>query len=330
MNNERIQYLLSKYISDTITSDEFEEMKTFVNISDDEKLYAELSSLWKNYSTNKNIYIHESIQILQSIEKYTRSQIIKKPVMLLKRIAAILLLPLICTSTTYLYMNEQAQPQIYSKVIIQAEDGHRAKVILPDGTNVQLNSGSYLSYPQKFGKKTREVELSGEAFFNVTKDTEKKFIVHTEYINIEVLGTTFNVYSYENENTIEMVLLSGHVKINTNHAPYQTIDVKPHEKIFYDKQLKHLKVKKTEARFETAWLRDELVFRSEKLKNVFSKLERKYGITIRKERFKQDNDLFTGSFGNNEITEVLNILKSHYNFTYKVIGNEIIIYGENK
>ena len=193
---------------------------------------------------------------------------------------------------------------------------------------MNLNSGSYISYLQSFGKKVREIKLSGEAFFEVTKDPKKKFIVNTEYINIEVLGTTFNVYAYEKENTVEMVLLTGQVKINTNKAPYQSYYVKPNEKISLDKQSGTLKIKKTDARFETAWLRDEMVFRSERLETVFDKLERKYGVTIQYENFKQENDRFTGSFNNEELTGILDILKIHYHFTYKVLGNRIIIYGE--
>lgn len=212
--------------------------------------------------------------------------------------------------------------------MVEAQNGHRAAVILPDGSKVNLNSGSYISYQQSFGKKAREVKLSGEAFFEVTKDPKKKFIVHTEYINIEVLGTTFNVYAYERENTVEMVLLTGKVKINTNKAPYQSYYVKPNEKISLDKQSGSLKIKKTDARFETAWLRDEMVFRSERLETVFDKLERKYGVTIQYDNLKQDNDRFTGSFNNEEITGILDILKIHYHFSYKVQGNKIKIYGD--
>lgn len=328
MNDKRTYYLLSKYISNSITTKEFEELKRCINISDDEKLYEELSLLWKSYSSSEKLFTKELDQIFYSIEKQTHIDLLHRSTMRLMRIAATLLLPLLCSVATYLYMDNQEQTFINNQMTILAENGHRAAVILPDGTNVKLNSGSHLSYPQKFGKKTREVNLSGEAFFNVTKDPEKKFIVHTKHINIEVLGTTFNVYSYESENTVEMVLLSGHVKIKTNQSPSQIIYAKPHEKVSYDKQSGLVNIKKTEARFETAWLRDELVFRSEKLENVFYKLERKYGVTIRKEKFAQGNDLFTGSFGNEDLTHILNILKTHYNFKYKVFGNEIKIYGE--
>ena len=328
MTHERTQYLLTRYISNSITKEELEELKIQINISDDEKVLYELSALWENHpieDIQDPSILREALKI---IEINTRTQTIRKQLRFLLRIAGILLLPVLCTLATYLYMDKQTQPFINNKVIVEAQNGHRAAVILPDGLKVNLNSGSYISYLQSFGKKVREIKLSGKAIFEVTKDPKKKFIVNTEYINIEVLGTTFNVYAYEKENTVEMVLLTGQVKINTNKAPYQSYYVKPNEKISLDKQSGTLKIKKTDARFETAWLRDEMVFRSERLETVFDKLERKYGVTIQYENFKQENDRFTGSFNNEELTGILDILKIHYHFTYKVLGNRIIIYGE--
>ena len=304
MTHERVQYLLTKYISDSTTKEELEELKIHINISDDEKVLSELSVLWENHPTEKIQDPSVLKEAFKIIEVNTRTQTIRKQLNVLLRIAGILLLPVLCTLVTYLYMDKQVQPFINNQVMVEAQNGHRAAVILPDGSKVNLNSGSYISYQQSFGKKAREVKLSGEAFFEVTKDPKKKFIVHTEYINIEVLGTTFNVYAYERENTVEMVLLTGKVKINTNKAPYQSYYVKPNEKISLDKQSGSLKIKKTDARFETAWLRDEMVFRSERLETVFDKLERKYGVTIQYDNLKQDH------------------------FSYKVQGNKIKIYGD--
>ena len=328
MTHERVQYLLTKYISDSTTKEELEELKIHINISDDEKVLSELSVLWENHPAEKIQDPSVLKEAFKIIEVNTRTQTIRKQLNVLLRIAGILLLPVLCTLVTYLYMDKQVQPFINNQVMVEAQNGHRAAVILPDGSKVNLNSGSYISYQQSFGKKAREVKLSGEAFFEVTKDPKKKFIVHTEYINIEVLVTTFNVYAYERENTVEMVLLTGKVKINTNKAPYQSYYVKPNEKISLDKQSGSLKIKKTDARFETAWLRDEMVFRSERLETVFDKLERKYGVTIQYDNLKQDNDRFTGSFNNEEITGILDILKIHYHFSYKVQGNKIKIYGD--
>ena len=279
MTKERAQYLLSKYISSSITTKEFEELKIHINISDDEKVLSELSALWESYPTENIPDLPALKESFKIIEANTHRKIIQKQFRILLRIAGLLLLPILCTLATYLYMDKQ-MPYINNRVSVEAPNGHRAAIILPDGSKVNLNSGSRISYQQDFGKETREVKLCGEAFFDVTKSPKKKFIVHTEYMNIEVLGTTFNVYTYEKENMVEMVLLTGQVKISTIKAPYQSYYVKPNEKISLDKQSGSLQIRKTDAHFETAWLRNEIIFRSERLETIFSKLERKYGVTI--------------------------------------------------
>ena len=165
MTHERTQYLLTRYISNSITKEELEELKIQINISDDEKVLYELSALWENHpieDIQDPSILREALKI---IEINTRTQTIRKQLRFLLRIAGILLLPVLCTLATYLYMDKQTQPFINNKVIVEAQNGHRAAVILPDGSKVNLNSGSYISYLQSFGKKVREVKLSGEAFF---------------------------------------------------------------------------------------------------------------------------------------------------------------------
>lgn len=319
---------MTRYISNSISKEELGELRARINTSGDPILLSELSVLWEQQPDEKirNTYIlNEAFQV---IEHHTHTHTIRQHYRTFLRVAGILLLPLLCTVATYLYMDKQISPYLDNQVVVEAGYGERAGVVLPDGTRVSLNAGSHISYPQRFGKKVRQVKLSGEAFFEVAKNKGKKFIVHTEYIDVEVVGTSFNVYAYEKENTVEMVLLTGKVKVNTNQTPFRSFYIKPNEKISFDKQSGALKIKKTDTRFETAWLRNEIVFRSEKLENVFEKLERKYGVTIEKENFEQEKDLFTGSFDGKDLTGILDILKKHYRFHYKVSGNKIIIYGE--
>ena len=105
-------------------------------------------------------------------------------------------------------------------------------------------------------------------------------MVHTEYLDIEVLGTSFNVYSYERENVMEMALISGRIKIQTCSDPSRVVYLKPNEKALFNKESGIITVEKTDNRFETAWLRGDLVFRSTKLSDVLAKLERRYGMNI--------------------------------------------------
>lgn len=116
-------------------------------------------------------------------------------------------------------------------VIVRSGDSGTSQVTLPDGTLVRLNANSSLTYQQNFGQDNRKVKLSGEGYFEVKKNTEKKFIVNTGYIDVTVLGTKFNLYAYEDKDIIEMALVEGHVNVSTSQPPYQTICVKPNEKL---------------------------------------------------------------------------------------------------
>ncbi len=115
--------------------------------------------------------------------------------------------------------------------------GKRSDITLADGTHIWLNSGSQLSYPSEFKTDSREVYLSGEAFFDVKANPNKPFYVITRDIKIKVLGTRFNVSSYNEDNTTQTVLLKGKVTTGKNKIFAQTIDLMPGERMIYDKTM---------------------------------------------------------------------------------------------
>lgn len=330
MENNKTYTLLLQYIHRKITPQELAELKTHVNQPNNEELSKSLYKLWNQHpKQTADLYeLNEAFNVIRKRTNPFRTQQIIRTGL---KIAAILLLPLLCTLSAYLYIDrEQIYQSEKKEVLVTVNRGDRAKVILPDGTSVQLNTESSLRYPQSFGRNLRKVTLSGEAFFNVVKNPEKKFIVHTNYLDIEVLGTTFNIYAYENENEVELALLSGQVMVHTHIPPIQTARVHPNEKIRFNKKTNKLFLEKTDTRFETAWLRNELVFRSVKIQDVLAKIERRYGVTIHNKHVLKEDDLFTGRFESNEIADIMNILKIHYQFNYKLTGEEVWISEKNK
>ena len=207
--------------------------------------------------------------------------------------------------------------------------GCEFSLALADGTRIWVNAGSTLRYPERFAPGKREVFLSGEAYFEVTKNAEKPFVVHTGYLDIEVLGTSFNVYAYEREEVIEMALVSGRIKIMTNSEPSRTVFLCPNEKALFHKSSGNIQVRETDNRFETAWLRGDLVFHSTPLKEVIAKLERKYGVRIHLNAPSLANDMFTGNFDSEYIIEVMELLERHYGFTYEIQDKDIYITVDN-
>src|ERR1700722_5620570 len=113
---------------------------------------------------------------------------------------------------------------------ISTHNGSKTNVVLPDGTTVKLNAGSKLTYDKNYGNTTREVNLTGEAFFEVVKNKEKPFIIHTKKIDIKVLGTIFNVKSYPDEKT-ETSLVRGSIEVTFKDKSSEKIILKPNEKL---------------------------------------------------------------------------------------------------
>jgi len=146
-----------------------------------------------------------------------------------------------------------------------------------------------------------------------------------EYMDVTVLGTKFNLYAYEDKNIVEMALVEGRVNVSTTFPPYQTVCIKPKEKVIYNKHNNKLNIEKTTTKMETAWLSKELAFREEKLENVFRCLSRKFGVKFSVDSLVSINDLYTGAFDDENVESILKVLKIHYGFNYTIEDGNINI-----
>jgi ferric-dicitrate binding protein FerR (iron transport regulator) len=171
--------------------------------------------------------------------------------------------------------------------------GKRSEITLADGTRIWLNSGSQLSYPVSFTSNSREVYLSGEAFFDVESDPSKPFQVITDDMKIEATGTRFNVTSYANDPTTQTVLLSGKVSAGKNKRFARTVDIEPGERIAYNKQEDNLMKDRVDVELYASWIDGYLIFDNEPVDEVFRKLERYYNKNILTEKLS-GRPTFTG------------------------------------
>lgn len=161
--------------------------------------------------------------------------------------------------------------------------GSRSKITLADNTVVHLNAGSKLIYPSVFKNNKREVVLFGEAFFEVTKNEDKPFIVKTASLSIEVLGTKFNVSSYFEDNIIQTVLVEGEVSIKRNDAPFyeKSIILKPSEMLSFNKETKETKKSVVVCEYFTLWKEGILKFENKDFCRIIKELERFYNIKMK-------------------------------------------------
>ena len=228
---------------------------------------------------------------------------------------------------------------------VVARKGTRTKLVLPDGSTVWLNSESHLSYSNNFNDSLREVELDGEAYFDVVKNPKRPFIVHTSGINVRVLGTAFNVKSYEAESFIEATLIHGMIEVSRKDQPKSPkIILHPHEKLVFEKgsnlltkanpaadESKGLFVSTLPANIsdtaiiETAWIYNKLLFEGDTFKELAVKMERWFNVKIRFENERVANFRFRGAFEKENITQALEALQLTAPFKYSITGNEITI-----
>ena len=158
--------------------------------------------------------------------------------------------------------------------------GKRSDIVLADGTHIWLNSGSQLSYPVKFEADSREVYLSGEAFFKVKTNLDKPFYVITRDVKVKVFGTSFNISSYDEDKTIETVLVEGKISAGKNKMFAKTINIVPGERMTYDKKNETLSTDKVDVKMFSSWVNGYLVFENVPLTEIFEKLERLYNKKI--------------------------------------------------
>jgi ferric-dicitrate binding protein FerR (iron transport regulator) len=234
---------------------------------------------------------------------------------------------------------------------VSVKPGSRSKIILPDGTVVRLNGSSKLSYHRDFNKNVREVDLEGEAYFDVTKDAAHPFIVHTSNIDIRVLGTIFNVKSYDQDQTIEATLLRGSIEVYTKNDPSAPkVILKPNEKLVFRKDKeKDLAPQKNETidslkkydtgqdisistlsankpdslKEEISWLYNRLVIKGDDFNKLAAKFERWYGVKINILSKDLEKYHFNGIFENETIEQALNALQLTVKFHYK-INDEVV------
>lgn len=229
---------------------------------------------------------------------------------------------------------------------IEAKKGARSYMLLPDGTQVWLNSDSKIEYKGNFNDSIREVTLTGEAYFDVVKDRKRPFIVHTSDIDIRVLGTAFNVKSYPREPSIEATLIHGLIEVTNKKEPTSPkVILHPHEKIVYMKDMSKPAVAETQTMrvkpftvaalpkniadtslVETSWVYNKLIFDGETFDDIALKMERWYNVKITFRNDKVARIPIHYTIENETVEEALKAMQYIEDFTYKKTANEIEIF----
>ncbi len=223
--------------------------------------------------------------------------------------------------------------------IIVTKIGEHKNIQLPDGSKLVLNERSSVQFSKDFNNKTRSITLIGEAFFDVTHNPSKPFIIHTGYLDIKVLGTMFNVKSYPGQKFAETALFKGSVELTLRNEHNRKIILKPNEKVSVDyNELtpapQVTNVRKSELNMtdqeinsiadnhssiaEVLWDKPDLVFDNNSFEEIAIQLQRRYDIAINFEDESLKQYRFTGSFNDKNIMQVLDALQLSRHFNYEI------------
>jgi ferric-dicitrate binding protein FerR (iron transport regulator) len=218
---------------------------------------------------------------------------------------------------------EERMAALTNTVVVPA--GQRVNVILPDGTNVWLNSLSQLSYPAAFTGGGRHVELSGEGFFEVTRDEKNPFTVHTDRYDVKVLGTQFNIASLPGADNFTISVVEGKVQVMGQGDNSESLILTMNQQAFEAEG--HLR---KQAFFDGdvfLWRQGLLCFRSTRLEDLFDRFEHTYGIKVVSQPASLPSALFSGKFRTSDgIFHALNILQREAPFSYRWDEERNIIY----
>lgn len=239
------------------------------------------------------------------------------------RVAAMFILPLLTAGGVYFYMSRESSS---APLVIAVERGQKANITLPDGSKVWLNSQSKLTYSANFNIKKRELQLDGEAYFEVAHNPNKPFIVQSNDISVEALGTAFGMKAYNEDKLISSILMRGKVRVTT---PDGEAILMPNDRIMYDKTTrKKVKNAVTNATDFTGWIHNELRFENESLGDIAKTIQRIYNVDIVFSTVKLKNQRYTGTINNNSLESVLNIISLTSPVLFQ-INNQQVTLSEN-
>jgi len=357
----KMDEILIKYITGSATIEERDMARKWINENhnnqkyfDELKEYYQVSMLVKTPSGYK---IEEGWSRVKSgyyKKKFLAEQkkvmmFRKKTIRITSLAAAIIFIALILSTLLY---NNSGGKHILSQnpdneIVVPL--GAKSQIILSDGTKVWLNAGSKLRFPVNFLSDIREVYLEGEAFFDVSKNMKKLFVVKTSGINVKVYGTQFNIKSYPEENQIQTTLVKGVVTIEQadGKPAKKIIYLKPNETATYyksssnidiidreDVSLKKIKVEnpaekiiiapKTDVLPIISWKDNRWVIDGEELKSLAIKLERRYNVKITFENENLKYYKFSGTLTNETFEQVLKVMQLSAPILFSIDGNNVV------
>jgi len=334
ISDQQLQLLLEKYLKGACTAKEQQVLEQWYNSFESHLAGVEqpaLPELEKLYSG--------VVQQLKEEQVWQEALPVQQPGIrrIWWRAAAAVLVLVVAGALGFLLLRPAKLLEVSTPVAAHS------KVTLPDGTQVWLNVSSRLQYSANMKTGNREVYLQGEGYFDVAKNEQHPFIIHTSDISVEVLGTSFNLKAYDGDQTLETTLLKGKVAISLNSSPGKRVLLAPDEKLTLTRKtaggqatdgqqdwgdfvvevtsMKQLAVE------ETTWRENRLEFRDKPFNELVKIMARWYGKTIILQDTSLNNNRFKGTFRREDISQALKALQITAEFKYEIKRDTVFIYN---
>ena len=305
LNDSEIKAMMFKQWEET------PEIRTKIKTVDYKKIFNKITD-----NTREELWNGKVIELQEYKNKY-RS--LRKSYLLFLRIASVIFIASFIAAG--LYILNKAGESSYSEII--APRGQKSKAVLEDGTIAWLNSGSTIRYSSNYNKRNREIELTGEAYFNVAKNNRLPFIVRTSDIKVRALGTNFDLMAYPEDETLSVTLVEGEVQIN---APdNKTVKLSANQKAIYDKSENNFMIEKVDPVFSISWKDNMLKFDNEPLPDILTHLERWYDVKFYYPENVLESQRFTLTIKTESLREVLDLIRISTPIRFKIEVDSVYI-----
>lgn len=327
MENKLIHRLILKFFENDVPKETQRKFHQWFVSEDsfDEKRKA-MSDIWENHTAEEDDQSQADLsRLYRRIDRYEKKRFVLTYRWAI-RVAACLLLPLLGGLFTYYLKQDKAVIKEPELIECFVPYGERRHIFLSDGSEVWVNAGSLLVYSKEFEGNTRTLFLNGEAYFNVAKDPEKPFIVKTETMDVEAVGTSFNVQSYPEASNCVTTLETGKVRIYTKTDEPEPYILLPDEQLVYNRVAQRIIRRKVDANKNTNWKLGYLVFQNNTFDDIMRAVERNYGVTVNYNSDKFHGRAFTIRFTPEEgLEQVFEVIKNIAGIKYTIEGKTINI-----
>lgn len=331
-NHTDIETLLTRYFEGNTTLEENERIEAWLNADEEHlRIARQLNMLYLAVDTQHITPRIDTEKALNKVKSKTKVRRLSGWEWA-QRIAAVLSIPLLI-GVLVLYMGKRQPATVAQMIEVKTNAGMTTSILLPDSTVVHLNSESSLRYPTVFADDVRKVELDGEAYFDVTHQPSKQFIVSTPYHSqVEVYGTSFNVEAYGNEAPISTTLIKGSIGFiyKNNRGTFQKSILSPNQKLIYSPQTGTVECHATSGESETSWKDGKLIFNDTPLDEVLHMLSKRFHVEFVLSNKSLKDCSFTGTFAHQRLERIMEFFRISSRIRWRYIDNADITTEKQK